>query len=57
MSHNYDLQINPNTDAGDNAIHEAVTFYWGERCPDHIEGCPVCEAWKQYDKLFKDKIV
>jgi hypothetical protein len=57
MSHNYDLQINPNTEAGDNAIHEAVTFYWGERCPDHIEGCPVCEAWKQYDKLFKDKIV
>jgi hypothetical protein len=57
MSHNYDLQINPNTEAGDNAIHEAVEFYWGERCPDYEEGCPTCEAWKQYDKLFKDKVL
>ena len=34
-----------------NAIHEAVQFYWGERCPEHENGCPTCEAWEQYDKV------
>lgn len=27
---------------------------WGERCPDRIEGCSLCEAWKCFDFLFKD---
>ena len=35
-----------------NPVHEAVLFYWGERCPEHEEGCPTCTAWKLYDKLI-----
>ena len=50
-THNYDLQINPNTAVDNNPVHEAVEFYWGARCPDHEEGCPVCEAWEQYDNM------
>lgn len=34
-----------------NAIHEAMLFYWGERCPEHEDGCPACQAWEQYDKV------
>ena len=34
-----------------NPVHEAVLFYWGERCPDHEDGCPACEAWEQYDNM------
>jgi hypothetical protein len=51
MPHNYDLQINPNTSHDDNPVHEAILFYWGERCPEHEDGCPVCEAWRQYDNM------
>jgi len=51
MAHNYDLQINPNTAPNDNPIHEAIEFYWGTRCPEYEEGCPVCEAWRQYDNI------
>ena len=51
MKHNYDLRINPNTAVDNNPVHEAVLFYWGERCPDHEDGCPVCEAWEQYDNM------
>ena len=35
-----------------NVIHEAVEFYWGERCPEHEDGCPICTAWKLYDNLI-----
>jgi hypothetical protein len=35
-----------------NALHEAVQFYWGERCTTHEDGCPTCEAWKQYDAVI-----
>jgi len=35
-----------------NVIHEAGEFYWGERCPEHEDGCPICTAWKLYDKLI-----
>jgi hypothetical protein len=34
-----------------NAIHEAMLFYWGERCTEHEEGCPSCQAWAQYDAV------
>ena len=34
-----------------NAIHEAVQFYWGERCTEHDAECPACQAWKQYDAV------
>lgn len=32
-------------------IAEAITAQFGERCPDYAEGCPCCDAWKQYDNL------
>ena len=47
------LEINTNIDPDNNPVHEAVQFFWGERCPDYEEGCPTCEAWKQYDLLFQ----
>ena len=34
-----------------NAIEEAITEHWGERCPDHEPDCPVCQTWEQWDKL------
>jgi len=38
-----------------NLIAEAVEFYWGERCPEHEDGCPVCEAWQQYDNITGER--
>jgi hypothetical protein len=32
-------------------IKEAITEYWGERCPDVYPGCPCCDAWAEYDAL------
>jgi len=37
-----------------NLIEQAIESYWGERCPDHSEGCVVCEAWRDYDNLVMD---
>ena len=57
--HLYDLEasllVSPFVDSTNNAIAEAIEFYWGERCPDYEAGCPICEAWKQYDKLMEAK--
>jgi hypothetical protein len=50
--HVYDLEININNAPDDNAVHEAVSFYWGERCSDFEPLCPVCRAWKQYDEMI-----
>lgn len=36
-----------------NKIEEAIEQWWGMRCPKHEEGCPVCEAWGEYDKLVR----
>ena len=36
-------------------IQEAIESYWGKRCPEHEDGCPVCEAWKQYYELMNPK--
>ena len=49
-----DAEINTNTAPDNNPVHEAVQFYWGERCPEHEDGCPVCEAWSQYDDMVGD---
>lgn len=32
-------------------IEEALTAHWGERCNEHEPGCPVCDAWAEYDNL------
>ncbi len=53
MTDNLSLEINRNTAPDDNPIHEAVRFYWGARCPEHEDGCPVCEAWARYDDLVQ----
>ena len=50
-----ELQTNPNTAVDNNPVHEAVMFYWGARCPEHEDGCPVCEAWEQYDNMTDTK--
>lgn len=50
---NDDLEPNTSTSSDNNAIHEAVEFYWGERCADYEEGCPTCTAWRLYDKLIE----
>ena len=39
-------------EADNNPIHEAVLFYFGERCPDHVDGCVTCDAWKLYDEAI-----
>ena len=49
-----DVEINTNTAPDNNPVHEAVLFYWGERCPEHEDGCTVCEAWSQYDDMVGD---
>lgn len=36
-------------------IAEAITEAFGERCPDVAEGCPCCDAWKQYDDLIAER--
>lgn len=32
-------------------IAQAITGWFGERCDEYVEGCPICEAWRQYDEL------
>ena len=56
MAHNHDLEINTSTEPSNNPMHEAIQFYWGERCPEHEDGCPVCEAWRQYDNLLANNV-
>lgn len=34
-------------------IEEAMVIAWGKRCPDHADGCPVCEAWAEYDEIME----
>jgi hypothetical protein len=34
-----------------NPVHEALLFYWGERCPDHDPDCAVCSAYALYDRM------
>jgi hypothetical protein len=39
-------------EAENNPVHEAVLFYWGERCPDFDPTCVACNAWKLYDEML-----
>lgn len=52
MIDNTQLQANNSTEPDNNPLHEAVQFYWGERCAEHEDGCPTCVAWKFYDNLI-----
>ena len=40
-----------------NLIEQAMTAHWGERCDDYEQGCPVCDAWREYDNLVTDNQV
>lgn len=37
-----------------NRIEKAMLEYWGERCDGYEQGCPVCDAWREYDNLVMD---
>jgi hypothetical protein len=37
-----------------NLIEQAIEGHWGERCSDYEKGCPVCDAWREYDNLVTD---
>lgn len=32
-------------------IEQAITEWFGERCPETEPGCPCCDAWAQYDSM------
>lgn len=36
-----------------NLIEQAITEYWGERCPDYEPSCPCCITWEQYDVMYE----
>jgi len=46
-----ELEANTSNEPTNNPTHEAVQFYWGERCAEHEDGCPTCIAWEHYDRL------
>ena len=34
-----------------NLVEEALTQHWGKPCTDYEQGCPVCDAWREYENL------
>ena len=40
-----------------NLVEQAIEGYWGERCDGYEQGCPVCDAWREYDNLITDNQV
>lgn len=32
-------------------VEEAITEYYGDRCPDTEPGCVICDVWAEYDAL------
>jgi len=32
-------------------LYTAITDEYGERCSEHEDRCPVCEAWKVFDSM------
>ena len=30
--------------------------FWGERCPDFYNDCPLCQKWKQLDSLLENPL-
>jgi hypothetical protein len=39
-----------------NLVEEAITGHWGERCLEHEDGCPVCDAWREYDLIRRKEM-
>lgn len=35
-------------------IKDAITEWFGERCPDFDEGCFACQAWAEWDAMTKE---
>jgi len=35
----------------DDLIADAITDFWGKRCPDHDADCDTCKVWDRYDAL------
>lgn len=36
------------------ATHEqTIAEYWGRRCDEYEPGCPVCDAWAEYDMMIR----
>lgn len=36
------------------SVSRWLVEYYGERCPDHSDGCPCCQKWKAFESLFED---
>lgn len=36
-------------------IEQAITEYWGDRCPETEPGCQCCDAWAEYDALVASR--
>jgi hypothetical protein len=34
-----------------NLVEQALTEHWGEKCDSYERGCPVCDAWREYENL------
>ena len=34
-----------------NLVEQAMTAHWGEKCDEYEQGCPVCDAWREYENL------
>lgn len=34
-----------------NLVEQAITEHWGEKCDSYEQGCPVCDAWREYENL------
>ena len=32
---------------------EFMIKYWGERCTEHEESCPTCNAWDNFDTMME----
>jgi hypothetical protein len=39
----------------DELVKEAITEWWGERCPDFDPHCRTCLAWQFFDRAVTEK--
>lgn len=37
--------------SNESLVEQAIREHWGERCPDYVDGCPCCDAWREYDLI------